>query len=59
MQQGSRVHGWPCNWVVREHKCPLGFFTNFPQYKNANIANFILAVPLEMNKTNKVCKPLK
>ena len=24
----------------------LEFFTNCPQYKNANIANFILAVPL-------------
>ena len=30
-------------------------FTNSPQYKNANIANFVLAVPLEMNKNNEVC----
>ena len=27
------------------------FFTNSPQYKNANIANLISAVPLEMNWT--------
>ena len=31
-------------------------------YKNANIANFVLAVPLEMNKANEVyifeCNPL-
>ena len=24
----------------------LGFFTNSPQYKNANVANFVLGVPL-------------
>ena len=24
----------------------LEFFTNSPQYRNANIANFVLAVPL-------------
>ena len=30
---------------------PLGFYTNFRQYKNANIVNFVLhaAVPLVMN----------
>ena len=27
--------------------------TNSPQYKNANIANFVLDVPLEMNKTSE------
>ena len=27
----------------------LKLFTNSPQYKNANIVNFILAVPLGMN----------
>ena len=32
----------------------LGFFTNSPQYRNANISNFVLAVPLEINKTNEV-----
>ena len=32
------------------------FFTNSRQYKNANIANFVLAVPLEMNQTSVVCK---
>ena len=31
-----------------------GFFANSPQYKNANIANFVLSVPLEMNWTNEV-----
>ena len=29
-------------------------FHKLPQYKNANIANFILAVPLERNWTNEV-----
>ena len=33
----------------------IEFFTNSPQYKNANIANFILAVPSETNYTNEVC----
>ena len=27
----------------------LEVFTNTPQYKNAKIANFVLAAPLEMN----------
>ena len=31
-----------------------GFFTNSAQYKNANTANFVLAVALEMNWTNEV-----
>ena len=34
----------------------IGVFTNSPQYNNANIANFILVVPLEKNWTNEVCK---
>ena len=29
-------------------------FRNSPQYKNAHIENFVLAEPLEMNKTNEV-----
>ena len=28
------------------------FLTNDPQYKNANIADFVLVVLLEMNQTN-------
>ena len=32
-------------------------FTNSPQYKNADIANFVLAVPLEMNKNNEFHNP--
>ena len=32
----------------------IGFFTNSPQYKNANIANFH-SVPSERNCTNEVC----
>ena len=34
---------------------PLEFFTISPQYKNANIANFVLAVPFKIKKTNIVC----
>ena len=33
----------------------LKVFTISLQYKNANIANFILAVLLEINNTNEVC----
>ena len=33
----------------------LEVFTISLQYSNANIANFILAVLLEMNCTNEVC----
>ena len=29
-------------------------FTNSSQHKNDNIANFVLALPLEMNKTDEV-----
>ena len=31
----------------------IEFFTNYPQYKNANIGNFILAVPFKFIKTNQ------
>ena len=31
------------------------FFTNSPEHKNANIANFILAVLFNINKSNEVC----
>ena len=30
-------------------------FTNCLQYENDNIANFVLALPLKMNKSNEVC----
>ena len=33
----------------------LGVFTNSLQYNNANIANFVLAVPLKVTWTNEVC----
>ena len=32
----------------------MGFFTNIPHYKNANIAKFVLAVILKMNWANEV-----
>ena len=35
----------------------IEFLTNSSQYKNANIANFILALPLEMELANEVFKP--
>ena len=34
---------------------PVEFFPNCPQYKNANKATFILAVPFKVNKANEVC----
>ena len=30
------------------------FFTDSPQHKNANTANFVLAVPLKINKSNNM-----
>ena len=30
----------------------IEFFTNSPQYKNANIDNFVLALPLKINWFN-------
>ena len=36
----------------------IGFFTNSPQYKNANIGNFVLAVRLERNWTKEVCNSM-
>ena len=33
----------------------IQFFANSLQYKNASIATFVLAVPLEMNYCNEVC----
>ena len=33
----------------------LEFFTNSHKYKNVNIANLVLAVPLKRNWTNEVC----
>ena len=38
---------------MRRELGPIEFFTS--QYKNANVANFVLAVPLEMSRTNEVC----
>ena len=37
------------NKYVRVHNRVIA---NFPQYKNANIGNFALAVPFKINKTN-------
>ena len=34
---------------------PLEFFTISKQQKNGNIANFVLAMPYKIKKTNKVC----
>ena len=33
---------------ARRNECEE-IFTNSPRYKNANIANFVLVVPLQMN----------
>ena len=45
-----------CWWMVWKIVTEqMGVFTNSLQYKNANIANFSLAVSLEMNEINEVC----
>ena len=33
----------------------IEFFTNSLQYENANIANFDLALPIKIRKSNKMC----
>ena len=33
----------------------LEVFTIFPQHKNGNIANLVLAMPFKITKTNEVC----
>ena len=33
----------------------IEFFINSPHYTNANTANLVLVVPLEMSLTNEVC----
>ena len=33
---------------------PKEIFTNAAQYKDANVANFVLALPLEKNRTKEV-----
>ena len=43
------------NCSASHNPTKIEVFTNSSQYKNANIANFVLAVPLECNWTNKVC----
>ena len=49
-----------CNSLPKQKKlCKLSFkqvefFTNTLQYKNANIANFLFSVLLEINWTNEV-----
>ena len=35
----------------------IEFFTSSLQYKNANIANFVLALPLEISYSNKAFDP--
>ena len=56
---GLKIMGYECDCTIifkyRIYYQPLGFFTNSPQYKIANIAIFVLAVPSERNETNEVC----
>ena len=40
-------------YIVRL-QASLGFLTNSAQYKKTNIANFVLVVPLEMNKNDQL-----
>ena len=42
---------WKTQWYYNCHQ--LEFFTNSQRYKNANIVNFILAVPLNQQKACK------
>ena len=43
--------------ICQQVDLTIEFFTNSPQHKNANIANFTLALPLEINYSNKTCDP--
>ena len=38
----------------KEPQLSIEFFKNAPQYNNAKIVNFVLAVPFEKNYTNEV-----
>ena len=44
------------NEKTHVHKRGFHKLRIFIQYRSANIANFVLAVPLEINNTNKVSK---
>ena len=37
------------------YSIPLEFFMISPQHNNAHIANFVLAMPFKIEKTDKVC----
>ena len=47
-------HNKHSNEIFHITNIPMKFFINSPQHKNANIANFVLAVPFEINMTNEV-----
>ena len=58
----SSKHRW-WSWITSLYirnwsfQLTVELFTNVSQYKNASIANFVLAVPLENNCTTEVYKP--
>ena len=39
---------------VTHKTIPIEFFLNSPQYKNANVANLVLAIPLQVDWANEV-----
>ena len=45
------------NQKVKDHAYILEFFTNFVEYKNANIAYLVLTLPLKINWSNKAFDP--
>ena len=50
---GSRTI--PSNRLSEFHHGALEFFTNSPQYKNVNIANFVLALSLKIKYSHRTC----
>ena len=58
--QFCNLKTWGRGWGLPLRSAPLTlmqvleFLTNCPQHKNANIANFVLPVPLEISWTNEI-----
>ena len=49
------IDKWYMTKLVTSCYLVVEFFTNSPQYKNANIADFVLALPFKINWSNELC----
>ena len=44
------LHTLTCSYLIAKNKQKCKLFTISPQYKNANIVNLVLALPLKVNQ---------